>query len=77
MKFGFRSLTLVLTFTQALSACQVPSNSRVASASNLPLARAGGDVVRTSPICSEDEGGRHFGNITPFSENPFNGCWPQ
>jgi hypothetical protein len=77
MKFGFRSLALVLTSAVALSACQGPSNPRVASASNLPIARAGGGVVRTSAICSEDEGGRHFGDITPFSENPFNGCWPQ
>jgi hypothetical protein len=75
MKFGFRSLALVLTV--ALSACQVASNPRGASGSSVPIAHAGGDVVRTSPSCSEDEGGRHFGDITPFSENPFNGCWPQ
>jgi hypothetical protein len=77
MKFGFQSLALVFTFALALSACQVPTNPRVASASNLPIAGAGGGLVRISPSCSEDEGGRHFGEITPFSENPFNGCWPQ
>jgi hypothetical protein len=77
MKFGLRNLAVMLTFAQALSACQVPANPRVASASNLPIAGAAGGLVRTSPSCSEDEGGRHFGDITSFSENPFNGCWPQ
>jgi hypothetical protein len=42
MKFGFQSLALVFTFALALSACQVPTNPRVASASNLPIAGAGG-----------------------------------
>jgi hypothetical protein len=77
MKFEFQGLAVVLTFALVLSACQGPSNQRVASASNLPTTRSGGGVVRTSPVCREDEGGRHFGDITPFSENPFSGCWPQ
>jgi hypothetical protein len=77
MKFGLRRLALILTLAQALLGCQAPADTIVASASRLPIAGAGGGIVRTSPSCGEDEGGRHFGDTTPFSENPFNGCWPQ
>jgi hypothetical protein len=77
MKLGLRSLVLVLTFAEALSACQVPADRAAVSGSSLPMAWAGGDFVRTSPVCREDEGGRHFGDTTAFSEDPFNGCWPQ
>ena len=77
MKFGFQGLAFALAITQSLSACQAPSNPRTALVSNLSTAGGGGGVVRTAPNCSEEQGGRHSGETTPFSENPFSGCWPQ
>ena len=77
MKHRLRNLALLLSFGQALAACQVSTNPWTASVVNPPTAQAAGDVVRTAPLCSEDQGGRHFGEPTPFSGNPFNGCWPQ
>jgi hypothetical protein len=77
MSFAVRRLALTITFAQALSAGQVPTNPKAASARNQPVARAGRGVVRTSPSCDEVEGGRHFGDRTAFSQSPLAGCWPR
>jgi hypothetical protein len=82
MQFRLLSLTPVLVLALAISACQMPSYPRVAAANNPLTASAVKGIVHTSPICGEDGGGfgksgRHFGDSTPFSDNPFNGCWPQ
>jgi hypothetical protein len=75
----FRPLTLapVLLLALATSACEMPPDLRMVAANNLSTPSNAPGVVHTSPICGEANGGRHFGDPTPWSENPFNACWPQ
>jgi hypothetical protein len=63
MKFGFRSLVRTHLRPSAVGV--------VVSASNLPIARTAGYVVRTSPICREGGGGRHSGGMAPILRKPF------
>jgi hypothetical protein len=82
MKFRPFSCAPVIVLALATSACQMPSYPRVAAAGNPATASAVEGVVHTSQICAEEGGGfgksgRHFGDSTGFSDNPFNGCWPQ
>src|SRR5262249_37411035 len=71
------SLTVALALA-GLAACQSPPvPSRVVSTQGAPLG-----TVETPTGCGTDDGGfgadvRHFGDPTPWSDNPFlNPCWP-
>jgi hypothetical protein len=70
---------LTLALAGALAACQSgPAQQRVASASRSAYLAP----VVTPENCPYDDGPfgapvRHFGNVTPGSDNPFlNPCWP-
>jgi hypothetical protein len=70
--------TLALTFVSTLGACQSASTPQTGtSAQNERLS-----PVETPENCPSDDGGfgadvRHFGDTTPWSENPYlNPCWP-
>jgi hypothetical protein len=70
----------VVALAAALSACAESASPRLAAATPGPHPHVG--AVHTLQDCGNDDGGfgapvRHFGNPTPFSENPFNWCWPQ
>jgi hypothetical protein len=78
MRTKFVMVALTLALASALAACQSgPAPQRTASTSSVYLA-----PVVTPENCPYDDGPfgapvRHFGNITPGSENPFlNPCWP-
>jgi hypothetical protein len=73
MRARFTNLTLVLALGASLAACgTAPASQRVASTQSTLV------PVETTQNCPIDGGyGRHFGNPTPESENPFlNPCWP-
>jgi hypothetical protein len=70
---------LTLALAGALAACQSgPAQQRVASTSRSAYLAP----VVTPENCPYDDGPfgapvRHFGNVTPGSDNPFlNPCWP-
>lgn len=75
------SFATALALIAALSACATsPPSVHVAAVKSADAPALG--VVHTAPQCGDDAGGfgaptRHFGEPTPFSENPNNGCWPQ
>lgn len=62
MKLGFRNLARTHLRPSAVGV--------VALSSNLPIARTADDVIRASPICREDEGGRNFGDMSPILRKP-------
>ena len=83
MTTRFTYLTAAIALAVSLVACETaPLPQRGTLAQNTtPDVRM--DVVRTPDNCPlSDDGGfgadvRHFGNTTPWSENPFlNPCWP-
>jgi len=83
MTTRFTYLTAAIALAVSLVACETaPLPQRATLAQNTtPDVRM--DVVRTPDNCPlSDDGGfgadvRHFGNTTPWSENPFlNPCWP-
>jgi predicted small lipoprotein YifL len=82
MKARVLSVAGAMALAASLSACGTSTPLlRVASA-QVPGSQPHLAVVQTSQDCGDDNGGfgaplRHFGNPTPFSENPFNACWPK
>jgi hypothetical protein len=71
-------VALILALASALTACQSgPGPQRTASTPNTYVA-----PVEAPVNCPWDDGPfgapvRHFGNVTPGSENPYlNPCWP-
>ena len=78
-----RSLRLAtaLAVVAAVAACADATSLPRIAAAQAPGARPSLGLVHTLD-CGGDDGGfgapvRHFGNPTPFSENPFNACWPR
>jgi len=82
MKGRFFSIAAAIALAASISACGTSTPlPRVASA-QVPGSQPHLGAVHTSQDCGDDNGGfgapvRHFGNPTPFSDNPFNVCWPQ
>ncbi len=65
-----------------LSGCKAPTSFQRVAAAPALAAPSPSDAVRAVRDCGSGDGGfgapvRHLGNTTPFSENPFSGCWPQ
>jgi hypothetical protein len=83
MKTRFTYFTVAVACAVSLVACgsaSAPSGGTLAQNTTREIRM---DVVRTPDNCpASDDGGfgadvRHFGNETPWSENPFlNPCWP-
>jgi hypothetical protein len=69
-----------LALAATVSACaSAPSLPRLAAAQS-PGAQPLLGLSHAPQACGSDDGGfgapvRHFGNATPFSENPFDPCW--
>jgi hypothetical protein len=73
-------LMLTLTCVSALVACQSASTPHSGTSAQNADARL--SPVETPENCPSDDSGfganvRHFGDTTPWSENPYlNPCWP-
>lgn len=82
MTMRLTGLAMAAGLSVGLAGCNTPAARRTAMAENMAPGVVS-DVVRTLENCpASDNGGfggnvRHFGNATPWSENPFsNPCWP-
>ena len=75
------AIAAAFTLAAAVGACSTANSSPRFGAAQ-PVAPPRFGAVHTLQDCGNDDGGfgapvRHFGNPTPFSESPFNWCWPQ
>jgi len=80
MKVRLVEVALVVALAAGLAGCEAPPARLATAQSGNSGAHLG--AVTTPEVCPSDDGGfgadvRHFGNTTPWSENPFlNPCWP-
>jgi len=75
-------ITVTAALAASLAGCAASSSPQRIALNQSTGSEPRLGVVRTVQDCGSDDGGfgapvRHFGNPTPFSENPFNGCWPR
>jgi hypothetical protein len=82
MNARFVRVTVIFALAASLSGCAVSSSPQRIALNQPAGSQPHVGVVQTVQDCGGDDGGfgarvRHFGNPTPFSENPFNGCWPR
>ena len=79
MKFRLANLAVVAALAAGLASCAAPQASRVATAQSAVHLGAV-TSLENCPAFGDGRPGayvRHFGDTTPWSENPFlNPCWP-